>query len=436
MAAIKSVALYPEAHPSRKNPRDAVFKTITQWFKRSALVEVALREEVLTINNQPLFDSSAAADELYERVQHAEITTVQFLPGLVEQELGIFLELLANDDDGLGRLIDFAGVLKNAGVDHIIVENEDQDVTGRAVQIYGEATGYMQGLWQETRLGKIPKGDEAVRIVDEMSSILHEDRSPLVGLTMLSDYDNYTFNHSVNVGVFAMALAKEYGYSVSDTKDIGLGGLLHDVGKTQVSIDVINKPGKLDPDEWAQMRLHPVYSGELVQQMGLGHIFDIVQQHHCGVDRQGYPQLPASKELCEGGMMTAVVDVYDSMTTTRPYQRCFTPQEAIAMLFKLRDKGHLHQEFVEAFTRTIGIYPVGTCVRLSNGTVGFVNSVYKGEEEQPIIKIFRSESGVLLDEPDEVDLRDEKKLLIVGTLDPSVYGVTPAAYVDPAPVIG
>ena len=291
----------------------------------------------------------------------------------------------------------------------------------------------MRGLWSEARLGKIPKGTEAVQLVDDMAAILEQDRAPLVGLTMLSDYDNYTFNHSVNVGVFAMALAEEYGYSKADAKVIGLGGLLHDVGKTRVPIGIINKPGRLVGDEWTQMQRHPEYSGELVQQMELNYIFDIVQQHHVGWNRLGYPKLPGGKELAEGALMTSVVDVYDSMTTTRPYQRCHTPQEAMNVLFKLKANGHLHPDMVDAFTRTVGIYPVGTCVRLQDGCVGFVNSVYKGEDERPIVKIIRDPGGQYLQEPQLVDLREELKLNIVGTLDPSMFGLKPADYVDPAP---
>lgn len=433
MAAVKAVALYPAQHPSRRNPRTALLNLLGQ-VSRKRPVEFAIREDTLTINDEPLFEASAAADEFFARLRGLEFTTLRFLPGVSESEIGVFLELFAVDDGRVKGVEGWRKLFANSQITHIEVEHED-DLEGRAVKVYGEATSYIKGLWQETRLGRIPKGDEAVKIVDEMSQILNEDRSPLVGLTMLSDYDNYTFNHSVNVGVFAMALAQECGYAVADAKTIGLGGLLHDVGKTRIPIEIINKPGKLDPDEWSQMQRHPVYSGELVQQMGLNYIFDIVQQHHCGFNRSGYPQLPASKELHEGAMMTAVCDVYDSMTTTRPYQRCYTPQESIEVLFKLREKGHLNPQLVEAFTRTVGIYPVGTCVRLDNGAVAFVTAVYKGEEEQPIVKIFRTAAGEVLANPDVIDLRQAPNVAIVGTLDPSLYGARAAAYVDPAPAL-
>lgn len=433
MAAVKAVALYPAQHPSRRNPRTTLLTLLTQVSQKRP-IEFAIREDTLTVNDEPLFEASAAADELFARIRGFKFTTLRFLPGVTESEIGVFLELFASDDARISGVDAWMKLLANSQIKHIEVE-EENDLEGRAVKVYGEATSYIKGLWQETRLGRIPKGDEAVKIVDEMSKILNEDRSPLVGLTMLSDYDNYTFNHSVNVGVFAMALAQECGYAVADAKTIGLGGLLHDVGKTRIPIEIINKPGKLDPDEWEKMQRHPVYSGELVQQMGLNFIFDIVQQHHCGFNRSGYPSLPASKELHEGAMMTAVCDVYDSMTTTRPYQRCYTPQESIEVLFKLRERGHLNPQLVEAFTRTVGIYPVGTCVRLDNGSIAFVTAVYKGEEEQPIVKVFRSARGETLAEPEIIDLRQEHSINIVGTLDPSLYGARAASYVDPAPAL-
>jgi len=434
-AAIKSVTLYPPDHPSRSNPLNNAFRLISQQLIRSEL-EVAIREEVLTMAGEPFFETGPALTELENRMREREIQVFRFQPGLVVEELAVFVELMSASSEELLNYSGAVSYLEKRRIGHIEIEQEEDDVPRRSIKVYDEAKSFIVNLWAEARTGNMPRGEAAVTIVNDMSKLLDQDRSPLLGLTMLSDYDNYTFNHSVNVGVFAMALAKELRYDRDAIREIGLAGLLHDVGKTQISLNIINKPGKLDPEEWAQMKRHPEYSGELVADMGLTHIVDQVRQHHCGFDRQGYPRLPDGKALHEVAMITAVADVYDSMTTTRPYQRCHTPQEAIDVLVRLRNNGHLNPEYVQTFLSTLGIYPVGTCVRLDDGAVGFVNLVYRGEENFPVVKLFRDPQGNPVDDREIIDLRQHPDRQIIGTLDPSRYGVRAADYVDPSPVIG
>jgi len=212
---------------------------------------------------------------------------------------------------------------------------------------------------------------------------------------------------------------------------------MHDVGKTRVPLEIINKPGKLTDKEWGYMKRHPEISGEIVQEMGLDDIYDNVRQHHCGYNRKGYPSLPAGKELTDPGQITVVCDVYDSVTTLRPYQRQFTPQEGIEILLKLKANKHLNPKYVDIFIRLLGIYPVGTTVRLNSGEVGIVVGLNREHEDRPKIKIVRDVKGNLMRIASELDLSqsgaDIAARRIVGTLDPAALGIRISDYVDQRP---
>lgn len=436
-SAAKAVHLYPPQHQARTQPLYRIGGLLEQILSRFEVCYVAIEEEILVVNGEPFFDPFPGYAELIDRMIEREVVRIEFQRGVGAREIQILVALLAMPADDLVNWDSPRAFLEHQEVAHIEVELEEEDLELRALQVYTEAKDYIVHLWDEARLGNIPRGDKARETMNELSLLMAEDPNLLLGLTMLSDYDNYTFNHSVNVGVFALSLAEALGFDTEKDR-VGLGGMLHDVGKTQIPIEVINKPGRLTDEEWALMRAHPEISGDIVEQMGLSDIFETVFQHHCGYNRAGYPALPHYKDLSEGGLITAVCDIYDSVTTLRPYQRQHTPQEGIQILLKLKSREHLHPEFVDTFVRMLGIYPVGTAVRLNTGEVALVAGINREVEDRPRVKIVRDARGNVLRIPIELDLATEgsgkaggRQRRVVGTLDPAAIGIRPSDYLDP-----
>ncbi|RMF19297.1 MAG: HD-GYP domain-containing protein [Candidatus Dadabacteria bacterium] len=429
--AAKAVHLYPPEHPARTQPLQRVATVLEQALSRQAVAAVVIQEDLLVVDGNPYFDPFPGSDDLFDFMRERQLVRIEFQHGVTGAELRTMIALLALPPEDLANWGNARDYLEKQHVEHILVELDEEDLEQRALQVYTEAKRYIVDLWREARLGNIPHGDRARATMNELGQLLSQDPNLMLGLTMLSDYDNYTFNHSVNVGVFALAMADELGMS-ADKELIGLGGMLHDVGKTRVPIEIINKPGKLTDDEWMQMRRHPEYSAEIVQQMQLHDIVDGVLQHHCGYNRKGYPELSPTKELSEPGQITAVCDVYDSVTTLRPYQRQFTPQEGIEILLKQKSNGHLNPKFTDTFIRMLGIYPIGTTVRLNSGEVGIVVAFNREHEDQPKLKIVRDARGNLLRIPLTLDLANQegRPRRIVGTLDPAVLGIRIGDYVD------
>jgi putative nucleotidyltransferase with HDIG domain len=431
VSATKAVHLYPPEHPARVQPLRRIHQILEEVLKRFPAFFFGVEEGILVIQGEGIVEELPVVRECLDRLSERKIKRVEWTRGAKEKDVEVVIELLSLDPKALSAFTHPQEFVKKRGASFTRVEEEEEDLEKRALRVYTEAKSYIVQLWNEARLGRLPEGDRARTLVEELAQIVGRDRNALLGLTMLSDYDNYTFNHSVNVGVFALTLAEELG--LSHKKIIGLGGLMHDIGKTRLPLEVINKPGRLSREEWELMKLHPVYGAEMVEGMNLREIREIVYEHHCGWNRKGYPFLPTQKDVSEEALIVSVCDVYDSVTTLRPYQRQHTPQEGIEILLKLKANGHLKGEYVDAFIRLLGIYPVGTTVRLNTGEIGIVVGVHREAQDRPKLKLVRDRRGNFLRIPVDLDLLHEREgRRIVGTLDPASLGIYVSDYLENA----
>lgn len=439
-AAATAVERYPIDHPSRTQPLQRLANFIGAVHQRLPAVAIWTNDDgLLVVNDEPFYDPFPGSQEVLDRMRERGVSRIEVRRGVTGRELRALIAMMAMAPEHLEELGSARDYLEGQGVEHIVVELDDEDLETRAMELYTEAKEYIVDLWRETRLGNIPRGDKARDTMKQMTDLLYRDNDPnlLMRLTLLSQYDNYTFNHSVNVGIFAMAMGHSLGMA-AEASALGLGGLLHDIGKSRIPKEIINKSGRLTDEEWALMRRHPEYSGEIVTQMGLPEAFDIAYQHHCGYNRAGYPSLPAGRDLSEGGLITAICDVYDSVTTLRPYQRQHTPQEGIQVLLRLKSGGHLHPRFTDRFIEMLGMYPIGTAVRLNTGEIALVSAVNREFEDRPRVRIVMDRTRNLLRIPIDLDLARDgaagpggRARRIVGTLDPAVLGIRQTDYLDP-----
>jgi putative nucleotidyltransferase with HDIG domain len=431
VAGTKAVLLYPPEHPARVQPLRRIVQILDEVLKKYPVFFFGVEEGILVLQGEGVVEESPAVRDCLDRLGERKIKRIEWGRGAGEKDVSAVIELLSLDPKALSAFSHPQDFITKRGAGFTRVEEEEENLEKRALRVYTEAKSYIVQLWNEASMGRLPEGDRARSLVEEFSQIIGKDRNILLGLTMLSDYDNYTFNHSVNVGVFALTLAEDLGFP--HKKVIGLGGLMHDIGKTRLPLEVINKPGKLTEEEWGLMKLHPVYGAEMVEEMKLREVYEIVYEHHCGLNRKGYPFLPPTKDVSEEALLVSVCDVYDSVTTLRPYQRQHTPQEGIEILLKLKASGHLKGEYVDAFIRLLGIYPVGTTVRLNTGEIGIVVGIHRDAQDRPKLKLVRDRRGNLLRIPMDLDLsHDDAGRKIVGTMDPAVLGIYVSDYLETA----
>ncbi len=210
-------------------------------------------------------------------------------------------------------------------------------------------------------------------MVDNMVESITRNENALISLLRVKKVDEYTFMHSMSVGALLIAFAKHVELNDEEIKNIGIGGMLHDIGKMQIPINVLNKPARLTDEEFQQIKDHVVHSHRLLEKNSDLDplILQVAGEHHERYDGTGYPAGLSGDGISLGGQMAAIVDVYDALSSDRIYHKGLSPAETVKKLYEW-GKFHFNSELVHKFIAFIGIYPVGTVVRLDNGKIGVV----------------------------------------------------------------
>ena len=242
----------------------------------------------------------------------------------------------------------------------------------RAARICAQAKTAVTSMFQEARMGKAIDTGKAQQLVEEISDSVLRNPGALISLARLKNADDYTYMHSVAVCALMIALARQLQLDEETTRRLGLAGLLHDLGKAAMPMDVLNKPGKLSDGEFAIMKRHPDEGHKMLADVpGACPIaLDVVLHHHEKIDGSGYPHGLKDTEISLHAKMGAVCDVYDAVTSVRPYKRPW--DAAMAMREMARWDGHFDNRIFNAFVKSVGIYPVGSLVRLSSERLAII----------------------------------------------------------------
>ena len=296
------------------------------------------------------------------------------------------------------------------------------DEVKRAAKICAKSKEAVVSMFQEARMGKAIKAEEVGPLVDEISNSVLRNPGALISLARLKTADDYTYMHSVAVCALMIALARKLGLDEQQTKDAGMAGLLHDLGKALIPMEILNKPGKLTDEEFAIVKTHPEEGYKLLLDgHGISEVIkDVCLHHHEKIDGSGYPKRLNAETMSLFAKMGAVCDVYDAITSNRPYKVGWDPAESIKRMSEW--KGHFDPSVFQAFVKSLGIYPVGSFIRLESGKLGVV--VEQGEQSllKPKVKVFFSTKSQSYIKPEPIDLaRSAEK--IAGREDPQKWGI-------------
>jgi len=317
------------------------------------------------------------------------------------------------------------------------LQKEDQREVGK--KVFFETIGTIKGVITQIKSKQYADVRKLKRLAQKAVHLVIEDESILLGMTTIKNYDEYTFNHSVNVSIYSLAMGKRLGFSKKALTELGITALLHDIGKSKIPREILNKPASLDEEEWGMMKKHPLIGveivlnlkqlGEINPRMVVG-IFD----HHLKSDLSGYPKLFRKKEVSLFGRIIQIADSYDAMTTSRIYKKTpYTPEQALALLLRERTV-HFDPVLLKIFIGLVGIYPIGSLVLLNTRELGIV---YKPSHDPrwldrpTVILVTRSEKGVVKKEVvdlTETDGVGRYKRSIVKTLDPFQYHIDITKY--------
>ncbi|MCL2160942.1 MAG: HD-GYP domain-containing protein [Betaproteobacteria bacterium] len=282
----------------------------------------------------------------------------------------------------------------------------------RAKKLHVEATRIVQGMMNDVRMGKQISLEQVEPLVERVVDSIFRQQDALLPLAQLKKHDNYTFQHSVSVCALLTSFARSLDLPREIIREIAIGGLLHDVGKARIPDPILNKPGKLTDAEFALMKTHVVQSKVILEVTpGISPIaLSVAAQHHERFDGSGYPNKLKGDAINRYGQMSAIVDVYDAITSDRCYHQGMPPTEALRKILEW-SKSQFDSELVQVFIRSLGIYPTGSLVRLHSGRLAVVEEQFPDKLTEPRVRIIFHTRGYYL-KPELVDLRHSQDRIV------------------------
>jgi len=275
----------------------------------------------------------------------------------------------------------------------------------RSRKVYSEANKIISNIMHDVRIGKQIEVERIDPVVEKMANSILRNKDALLSLCRIKNKDDYTFLHSVSVGALLISFAHALNFNRDVIKQLGVGGMLHDIGKTKVPNEILNKPGALTEEEFVIMKSHVVHGCSILRKSpGIAQVsFDVASQHHERFDGSGYPLGLKNSEMSVYGQMAAIVDVYDAITADRCYHKGMEPTVAIRKMFEW-SKFHFNPKLLRTFIRIVGIYPVGTLVMLESGKIGVVIEQSETDMTRPLVRIIFDAKKNYFIAPKDIDL--------------------------------
>jgi putative nucleotidyltransferase with HDIG domain len=431
-SGVRAAQLYAQEHPLIDRNIQGLLGALKPLHQQLPSVTVGIIGAQLVVADTPLPRTSASMGELIKRLKEQQIERISFERGVTSEELATFMHTVAT----LGK---DAGETKWA-FPHIRVgritahERKNGGVAGDIAairQMYTNAVASAEIAWESAATEGIPDAPAALRTVEGLADAVTQNRTALVALTAMRNYDNYTFTHMVNVSILTMGQARALGIDGRLLREFGLSALMHDIGKVRTPQEILNKTEKLTEAEFAIMRRHTIDGAEILRRTPEMPILApvVAFEHHLRLDGTGYPVGARRSGLNLGTMLCGIADVYDAMRSQRAYQQAF-PTERILTVLKHNDEKQFDANLVRRFVRLLGIYPPGNLVKLSSGEIAVVTRVHAPDPFRPRVRVLVGRDGARLELPYDRNLwessgEESPGDTIVAPVDPADYGIDP-----------
>jgi putative nucleotidyltransferase with HDIG domain len=430
-SGVRAAQLYAADHPLLGRNVDGLLAALKALHQQNPSVTIGIVGQELVVADTPMAKASAGMVELIKRLRDHEIERIAFDRGVTADEVNAFVHAIA----ALGSKT----AAEAAPLTHIHVGriNADEKQSGGIAgdmaairQLYSNAVAVAESVWEAARAEGMPNMPAALQAVEGLAEAVTQNRTALVALTAMRNYDNYTFTHMVNVSILTMGQARALGIEGKLLREFGLSALMHDIGKVRTPKEILNKPDKLTDEEFVIMRRHTVDGAEILRRTPEMPILApvVAFEHHLRLDGTGYPFGVKRQDLNIATMLCSISDVYDAMRSQRAYQQAF-PTERILAVLKRNDGTQFDQHLVRRFVQLLGIYPPGTLVRLNTGEVAVVTRVHAPDPYRPRVRVIIDRAGNRLDLPIERNLweaRDEAaEDSILAPLEPAEFGIDP-----------
>jgi HD-GYP domain-containing protein (c-di-GMP phosphodiesterase class II) len=370
------------------------------------------------------------------------------LPGITDREIFDFAKAISEKPENIESSGGIQTIISNLEITHIVVtssapaelkeeEELDSDFMGISEDTYLQAVATLKQIAVQFLAGTPLDVREARQIIDNLIEKVLENPDALIRLSILKNYDEDTYYHSVNVMLLSLVLGARLGFEKPALSSLGLSALLHDLGKIKIPPEIVKKTTALTREEWEQIQMHPIYGAEaIINSPNLHNICAVVAlEHHMNYDKSGYPKLPLVKRPHLFSRLVQVVDIYDALTSIRAYRKPTLLDNALRLIH-VQAKEKLDPIIARHFIKMMGIYPVGSTVKLNTGEYAVVIRPGKDDITRPIVMVVMDQNLNKYENPIRVNLLEEARTggqrhTILEAIDPLKIGVEPKEYVVP-----
>jgi len=432
-ASVRSAQLYSPGHPIIGRNLESLSAAFQMLHGLQPTVTIGLVGDEVIVDDMPMAKAETLGP-FVRRLQQAGVERMTVDRGVTLDEITEFLAAITTIDARDGDAARSFPEIAHIRVGRVTVEQRVEDsLTDMATikRLYSDAVSVAGDVWDSAQTEGRPDATAARSMIDGLAQAVAQNRTALLALTTLKNYDNYTFTHMVNVSILTMGQARGLGIDGPLLREFGLAALMHDIGKVRTPLDILNKPDKLTDEEFVVMKRHVVDGAEILRMTpDVPALAPVVAfEHHLRVDGSGYPSGVTRSSLNIGTMLCSIADVYDAMRSQRYYQKAF-PTDRILAVLKRNDGTQFDQHLVRRFVQLIGIYPAGNLVRLNTGEVAVVMNVYAPDPYRPHVRVLIDREGRRIDLPYEINLWEpsedpQRPASIVAPLDPINYEFDP-----------
>ncbi len=437
-SAVRSTQLYAGGHPLVTRNLSTFADTLAQVQASMPTVVVGFVGDEIVFGETPLPKPGPSLVELARRLRARGIERLSFEQGATLEEFFGLVNYLAgarSPDGGGAGSEDAAPTFEHIRIGKLAVEKRTEAPTADMATIrrlYEDAVSAVENIWHGADKESSVDSKAAQGVVQSLAQAVAHNRNALLALTSLKNFDNYSFTHMVNVSVLTMAQARTLGIDGALLREFGLAALMHDIGKARVPAAILKKPDRLNEEEFRIMKRHPVDGAEILRRtLDVPPLVAVVAfEHHLRLDGTGYPTVERSS-LNLATMLTMISDVYDAMRSRRVYQKSH-PNDRVLEVMKRNDGKQFDQDLVRRFVQLVGIYPVGTAVRLDNGDIAVVIKGNAGDPHRPRVRVVAGEGGQPYPRPYDIDLwnidpGEGRASTITAPVDAEQYGFDPLA---------
>ena len=301
-------------------------------------------------------------------------------------------------------------------------------------KIYAKTQKVIKNIFHKAENGEKIDWTSVLETTDNMTKSVLRNKDAFSNLIMIQHHDNYTFYHSMNVCCLCLTMGRYLSLPEVDLATLGVGALLHDIGKVRIPKEIINKPGKLTDQEYSVIKNHPKWSLEILSEYSAcsplnWDSINLTYEHHERFDGSGYPLGIKGDRINQFALIAAIADVFDAITTDRPYRKALSPFTALKIMFEANGKD-FSPEYLSKFTHCMGIYPVSSVIELDNGEIGVVTEINHQAFGRPKMVVVSDLDHGKLKKPKPVDLSSDEysRIVVKRAIDANKIGIDTNAY--------